>query len=100
MWPRNGPTERPPLRGQLLPAVPARGGDEPAGAVASGDRWSAASARGGRASGGADRGGSQAVPERPPPGGPARKRATGDLATLAHQGGGGGDRELPSDRGA
>ncbi|MBM3983886.1 MAG: hypothetical protein FJ304_27180 [Planctomycetes bacterium] len=35
---RDGPAQRPPLHGQLLPTLPARGGTEPAGATASGDR--------------------------------------------------------------
>src|SRR6516162_7544705 len=100
MWPRNGPAERSPLRGELLPIVPACCGPEPVGAVASGDRRAAAGSRRRGTRGGAGRRGAQALSERPSSRGPAGKRATGDVAVVAHQGGGVGDRELSPDRSA
>jgi Transposase DDE domain group 1 len=86
-----GPPERPPLHGQLLPAVPARRRAEPAGAVASrhdesphapvaGDQRAAA----GR---GAARTGAKAVLQSPPKARPARRRPAVHLAEPADQGG-------------
>ena len=94
----DGSAERPPVPGQLLPAGPARGGVEPAGAAASGD-CRPTTRPGRRCPRGRVAGASpEAVPERATPARPAGRRPPGDLATLAHQGGGVGRGELPPHR--
>lgn len=76
------------------------GSVEPAGAVAAGDRRSAACPGRRRAHGVVARARTEAIPERAASSGSVGRGATGDVAVIAHQGGGIGDRQLPADRGA